>query len=398
VRHPPPSRRTLVAAAALALLAAGPAWAEVVPAAADAQALAVRRADLRARVEAIQRELAAAESSRADAADALRTSAQAISEVNRRLHDLAQERRTVATALAGLEAERGALAAKVAAEQTLLARMLARQHAGSEHDPVRLILSGRDPGSISRLLHYYRVIAEARARAIARLRADMVAAQALAESARQQHLRLDALAHDESGLRVALTRERQAHAAVLDRVAAAIRRQRQELARAQRDDARLTRLVARLAELPSAPADGAGPPATGGSVPGTGLVRGGAILPVRGELTGRFGAPMPGSGRPAKGWFIRCPVGEEVRAIAAGQVVWADWLRGFGNLVIVDHGDGRMSLYGNNDALLASVGSTVRKGEAIAQAGASGASPEPGLYFEVRHQGAAVDPAPWIGH
>ena len=139
---------------------------------------------------------------------------------------------------------------------------------------------------------------------------------------------------------------------------------------------------------PSPAADGAS---------GSGVVRGGATMPVRRELTGRFGAPTAGTGRSAKGWFIRCPVGEEVRAIAAGRVVYADWLRGFGNLLIVDHGDGHMSLYGNNDALLASVGSTVRKGEAIAQAGASGASPEPGLYFEVRHQGAAVDPAAWIG-
>jgi len=159
---------------------------------------------------------------------------------------------------------------------------------------------------------------------------------------------------------------------------------------------------------PSPAADGAS---------GSGAVHGGATMPVRGELTGRFGAPTAGTGRSAKGWFIRCPVGEEVRAIAAGRVVHADWLRGLGNLLIVDHGDGHMSekgrpereyrsaqhegtpvsLYGNNDALLASVGSTVRKGEAIAQAGASGASPEPGLYFEVRHQGTAVDPAAWIG-
>ncbi|MBK9675612.1 MAG: peptidoglycan DD-metalloendopeptidase family protein [Betaproteobacteria bacterium] len=86
-----------------------------------------------------------------------------------------------------------------------------------------------------------------------------------------------------------------------------------------------------------------------------------------------------------------------MRSIAAGQVVYADWLRGFGNLLIVDHGDGYMSLYGNNDALLAVVGATVREGEAIAQAGASGGSAEPGVYFEIRHQGAAVDPATWIG-
>jgi septal ring factor EnvC (AmiA/AmiB activator) len=120
-------------------------------------------------------------------------------------------------------------------------------------------------------------------------------------------------------------------------------------------------------------------------------------MPVRGELARRFGALPQTGGTASKGWFIRCAPGEEVRAVAAGQVVYADWLRGFGNLLILDHGAGYMSLYGNNDALLATVGATVRAGDAIAQAGASGGSAEPGLYFEIRHQGRAVDPAAWIG-
>jgi septal ring factor EnvC (AmiA/AmiB activator) len=76
--------------------------------------------------------------------------------------------------------------------------------------------------------------------------------------------------------------------------------------------------------------------------------------------------------------------------------VWADWLRGFGNLLILDHGDGYMTLYGHNEALVASVGATVARGEAIAQAGASGGAERPGVYFEIRYDGRAVDPAPWF--
>jgi septal ring factor EnvC (AmiA/AmiB activator) len=117
---------------------------------------------------------------------------------------------------------------------------------------------------------------------------------------------------------------------------------------------------------------------------------------VRGELAGGFGLPREGGGTTWKGWFIRCAPGQEVRAVAAGQVVYADWLRGFGNLLIVDHGDGFMTLYGNNDALLATVGQAVRDGEPVAQAGASGGSAESGVYFEIRFEGRAVDPAPWI--
>ena len=368
----------------------------------DARALEARRQELRSRVAAVQRELAAAETSRADAADALQTSALAISDANRRLHDLAAERRKIVAALAKLDAERSALAVQVRGEQTLLARLLARQQRGSEHDWLKLLLSGRDPGDISRLLHYYRAISEARARSIAGLRANQQRAQALADEALARQQRLDALAQDEQAQRSLLEQGRRQQAQVQARVAADMRRQQRELDRLQRDEARLARLLDRLAEFarsrppPDRPPDR--PPEAATAPPaGNGLRRGGTPMPVRGELTARFGAPRDGGKTAWKGWFIRCTTGEEVRSIAAGQVVYADWLRGFGNLLIVDHGDGYMSLYGNNDALLAVVGATVREGEAIAQAGASGGSAEPGVYFEIRHQGAAVDPATWIG-
>ena len=94
--------------------------------------------------------------------------------------------------------------------------------------------------------------------------------------------------------------------------------------------------------------------------------------------------------------FIRSPAGQEVRAVAAGRVVFADWLRGFGNLLIIDHGAGYMSLYGNNQALLHSVGATVGAGETVAQAGNSGGNPDSGVYFELRFQGRAFDPLSWV--
>ena len=292
------------------------------------------------------------------------------------------------------------LAAKVRGEQVLLAQMLARRQAGSEQDPLRLILSGRDPGAISRLLHYYRVIAEARARAIIGLRADIVRAHDLALSAEAQRRQLDGLAREELAQRSVLERERRAQAQVLAR---ARRGHPPPAAGARPREAR--RRTARAP--PRAPRGaqprpcGAGDRAAGSAPPvphsDSGLARGGATMPVRGELTGRFGAPRQGGGTASKGWFIRCPPGEEVRAIAAGQVVYADWLRGFGNLLIVDHGEGYMSLYGNNDALLATVGAVVRRRRGHRAGRGFRWQCGTGVYFEVRHQGTAVDPASWIG-
>ena len=119
-------------------------------------------------------------------------------------------------------------------------------------------------------------------------------------------------------------------------------------------------------------------------------------LPVRGAVTNRFGAARPEGGT-WKGIFIRAAAGSEVKAIAGGRVVFADWMRGFGNLLIIDHGRGYLSIYGNNDALLKQTGDTLRGGEAIAAAGSSGGNAESGLYFEIRHQGKPIDPLKWVG-
>lgn len=124
-------------------------------------------------------------------------------------------------------------------------------------------------------------------------------------------------------------------------------------------------------------------------------LRGQLRLPVKGELASRFGS-RNGDGPTSRGLFIRAAEGSEVRAVAAGRVVFADWLRGFGNLIIVDHGNQYMTIYGNNQAVLKRAGDLVKAGEAIANAGNSGGNEQSGLYFEMRHQGRAFDPLGWV--
>ncbi|MDB5775404.1 MAG: protease [Herbaspirillum sp.] len=124
-------------------------------------------------------------------------------------------------------------------------------------------------------------------------------------------------------------------------------------------------------------------------------LRGKLRLPVRGDLVGKFGARR-GDGGAWKGWFIRAAEGSEVKAVAAGRVVYADWLRGFGNLIIIDHGKRYMTIYGNNQAVLKRPGDLVKAGEVIAAAGNSGGNEQSGLYFEMRHEGRAFDPLGWV--
>ncbi|WP_313951178.1 murein hydrolase activator EnvC family protein, partial [Accumulibacter sp.] len=118
-------------------------------------------------------------------------------------------------------------------------------------------------------------------------------------------------------------------------------------------------------------------------------------LPTKGAITNRFGAARQ-EGSTWKGLFIRAGTGSQVGSIAGGRVVFAEWMRGFGNLLIIDHGSSYLSIYANNDSLLKEVGDEVRGGETIATVGNTGGNPESGLYFEIRHQGKPLDPLAWI--
>lgn len=125
-------------------------------------------------------------------------------------------------------------------------------------------------------------------------------------------------------------------------------------------------------------------------------LRGKMRFPVRGELVGRFGAQRAEGGTTWRGVFIRAAGGAQVRAVAGGEVVFSDWLRGYGNLIIVDHGGDYLTIYGNNDALLKELGDNIAGGDAIASVGASGGGSESGLYFEIRHRGQPLDPLKWV--
>lgn len=125
-------------------------------------------------------------------------------------------------------------------------------------------------------------------------------------------------------------------------------------------------------------------------------LKGSLHLPVRGAVSNRFGSKR-GEGGSWKGVFVRAGAGSEVRAVAGGRVAFADWMRGFGNLLIIDHGDGYMTIYGNNESLYKKAGDTVKGGDVIGAVGSSGGNGESGLYFELRRQGQPLDPLQWVG-
>lgn len=143
---------------------------------------------------------------------------------------------------------------------------------------------------------------------------------------------------------------------------------------------------------PAAPDVLLGPAAPSGSFS---ALKGRMAGPINGSVAARFGTRR-GDGPTWKGTFIKAPEGAEVRAVAPGRVVHADWMRGFGNLIIIDHGGEYLSIYGNNQTLLKRPGDSVRAGDVVASAGNTGGNEESGLYFELRHRGKPFDPAGWV--
>jgi septal ring factor EnvC (AmiA/AmiB activator) len=363
--------------------------------------------ELQSRIESLKQELDRTEGAHAEATDALKQSEQAISESNRRLHEIIQQQKANVATLNAIRKDQAGLESTIATQQKLLGDQLYRQYLQGQQSYLRALLEQRDPNVIARDFHYFSYVARARAQLIEDLRKNL-------GHVAQLNAKTETTLQEVADLKIAQEKERQElqkqqaeRKGVLNKLAAQIKSKRGEIARLQRDEKRLSQLVERLARIvprsPSRkPAEAREKTQRNEALPtplsGSGefaSLKGKLHLPVRGELANHFGATREESGLSWKGLFIRTHDGDEVRSVANGRVVFADWLRGFGNLLIVDHGDGYMSLYGNNQTLLKKVGDEVTTGDAIAAVGNSGGNAESGLYFEMRHQSKPFDPLAW---
>jgi septal ring factor EnvC (AmiA/AmiB activator) len=247
-------------------------------------------------------------------------------------------------------------------------------------------------------------VTRARADLIGTLRRDLADIDRLSREVENKTAELSRLRTEQAAEKRQLEHERESRAKVLEQVSTEIDRQRREIGTLRRNEERLARLVERLArELARTPPPREArlrndqlPDAAANSAGSFRELKGRLKLPVIGEVANRYGGQRAEGGPSWKGLFIAAKDGQEVRSIAPGRVVFADWLRGFGNLLIVDHGGGYMSLYGNNDSLYRQVGDMVKAGDPIAAVGATGGNPQTGLYFELRFQGKPFDPLTWV--
>lgn len=402
--------------------------------------------DLKKRIRDLQQEMSRTEANRSDAAKALTESEREVSRAQRRVLQLQRERAEADARLAELEREQQQAGARIDARRGELAEWLRRHYMHGAADGVAPLLSARDPNQIARDAYYLEQLGRARLGLIERMRADLRETELRAQEIgrrRDRVAELEARQHEQRKQLEASLLQRKA---ALAEISKQLQSQKREVATLREDEQRLAKVIDTLvkrareaaareaarklaeqratearAAAAAAQAKAAGnaapssaavrPPArraepvigearsSAGATP-TGVrfaqLRGQLRFPVRGELVGRFGAPRAEGGTTWKGVFIRAGTGADVKAVATGEVVYSDWLRGYGNLIIIDHGGDYLTVYGNNDTLLKEVGDAVSGGDAIASVGTSGGGGESGLYFELRHQGRPLDPMQWV--
>lgn len=348
-------------------------------------------AAVRARIAAVQRRLDADQGERDRVQRDLAAVAREIGAQTFALRELAARVRVEAAALARVQTQVSARTQALRAQRAALARQVRVAYMRNVRagDALTLLLQQEDAAALARLMVYHGYYSRARAAYMAALRRDLAALQTLRAEAARKHAELARLRADQSAKHAQLRASQRRNAALLAGLDRRIVGGRATLTDLRADAARLSRL---LADVQRAVADIPPPADSAGAIARNPFARN------RGRLQPPLRGPLRVAARDArwKGVLLSAPVGGEVLAVHGGRVVFADWLRGFGLLLIVDHGDGYMTLYGHNQSLFKRVGDSAEPGEVVAVAGNTGGFPEPGLYFEIRHHGEARNPLEWF--
>jgi len=292
-----------------------------------------------------------------------------------RLKDLRQQ---AATAHRRLDTQRDALA-----------HQLRAQYASGRQEQLKLLLNQQDAVVASRMLTYYGYVHRARLERIGSIQTALVAAQTVEKRVQTKQQELLLLRETQATRKTELETSRARRGELLASLDRRVALQAGEIEHLREDEVRLARL---LEGIKTAYAEVAFPSDIKGAF---GTLKGKLALPTKGRVLAHFGDPKSIGNLKWRGLFVAANEGAPVRAVSRGRVAYADWLRGFGLLLILEHGDGYMTLYGHNQSLMKQAGESVDAGEVIAQIGNTGDAPQPGLYFEVRHNGEPRDPLLW---
>ncbi|MCW8829238.1 MAG: peptidoglycan DD-metalloendopeptidase family protein [Gammaproteobacteria bacterium] len=357
--------------------------------ASERQAKEAELKQLRERITALQQRLQKARGQHDALRNELRTTERRIGELNRNIRrldqDLAERRRRQEK----LEGEERSLQETVSAQRDYLAAQVRAAYAMGRQEYLKILLNQQSPSTVGRVVTYYDYLNQARSERITHLSVTINELERVQRELGAEAERLRTLREQRAGEKSALEQGRLEREELVRRLKAEIESEDQRLTGMRRDEEQLKELIRALADALS------DIPAEAGNRKPFASLKGKMQWPASGPLLVSYGSPRKLGKLRWSGVMIGAQQGQEVRTISHGRVAFADWLRGYGLLMIIDHGDGYMSLYGHNQSLYKETGDWVEAGETIASVGDSGGLDRVGLYFEIRKNGRPTDPVRW---
>lgn len=346
-------------------------------------------AKLQQEIRKLQQWLKETESEHDKLNDALKKSDEKIGALAKKIDATRTQLNAERARLKKLQAEQKQLRFLKSEQKQQLAKQLTGAQKLGNQGSIKVLLNQNDPQQISRMLKYYEYFNEARMESIQTLIENLKRLNNIENEILTQQNKLVQTENHLLKKNKLLNNEKKQHKQLL----ASLEKRRQQkssvLSQKQKDQKRLQQLITEVATLldNSVRKQDARPiRALKGKLP----------RPTKGRIVKAYGNYNAQARNKWQGWLIKGYEGSAIKAVHHGRIVFSDWLRGFGLLLIVDHGDGYLSLYARNQSLLKSVGDWVYQGENIATLGSSGGFKEPRLYFEIRHNGKPQDPAAWL--
>ena len=271
---------------------------------------------------------------------------------------------------------------------------------------IQMMIEGDSPHQISREMNYLSYLAVEQNNNILKIKEKYQAIDTNKQETSKTIEKINALKKKQEKKKRLLEKQKKEKDKVLKKIASTIKSQKKEKDKLIEDEKKLTSLIEKLIEKSkiqaqkktkkeSIQADSKYLPDSSLDDVNFKKLKKKLRLPVKGKIIHKYGKKRPDTGIKWKGLFIKANEGDEVYAVAKGKVVFADWLRGFGNLIILDHGDGYMSLYGNNESIIVQQGLIVKGGDVIATVGNSGGNSSNGLYYELRKNSKPFNPLAW---
>jgi len=305
-----------------------------------------------------------------------------IDKINSKLRELESRKQGVHDELSDLQLKKTETVSSLEGEQMILAQQLRSAYISGHEEYIKLIMNQQDPAAVSRMLVYYRYLTESRVKTINKLNQYLDQLHALESSIQKRSVELKRLINQQrtrwQSLNLAYTEQKKAVTAF-----------EQQIQRMFQDEQELLKLIEKLGEILDELLEE--------ERIGTSFrdLRGHMQLPVNSKVLVRFGTRRKIGNLRWKGIIMGGTLGNDIHSIYSGRVVYADWMRGFGLLLIIDHGDSYLSLYGHNESLLVEEGDWVATGQTVATMGKSGGNSKPGLYFEIRYKGRPQNPLHW---